>query len=146
MVPIAPPAGGGAQGMGADAWLGALVAPGLALLVGGVWMVWGKRAARTESTGQAAAATAAGASEARPDGWAGAWVRARAWRDGLTQPTRLVLGLCAILVGYHVLAYVLPGHWLPLRVPVERWWWLGVGVVLAVGATLGLDKMEKRLG
>lgn len=77
---------------------------------------------------------------------AGAWffIRSRRGPDGLTSPTRLVMGLSLALVGYHLLAWTLPEHWLPLRVPAELWPLLAGGVVVAIAGTLLADALEQR--
>lgn len=100
---------------------------GLCCLVFGLWMVWGGRVAPGET---------------RPEPGAGG---ANAWRDRLTEPTRLTLGICGLFVGYHLVSYVSPPAWLGLRVPPERWWLLVGGVVLAIGGTLGTDKLVEKV-
>jgi len=99
---------------------------GLCCLVFGLWMVWGGRATPGESP------------DASPGGPA-------AWRDRLTEATRLTLGLCGLFVGYHLASYVSPPTWLGLRVPPERWWLLAGGVALAILGTLGTDWVVDRV-
>jgi hypothetical protein len=70
---------------------------------------------------------------------------ANAWRDRLTEATRLTLGLCGLFVGYHLVSYVSPSTWLGLRVPPERWWLLAGGVALAILGTFGTDKVVEKV-
>lgn len=72
------------------------------------------------------------------------FVRSRRGPDGLTSPTRLVMGLSLALVGYHLLAWTLPAHWFPLRVPPELWPLLLGGVAVAIAGTLTVDALERR--
>jgi len=67
-------------------------------------------------------------------------------RFGLSEPTRLVLGLCLLVLGYHAAAYSLPSHWIALHVPASKWWLLATGVGLAVGGSLAADRFESRSG
>lgn len=92
----------------------------LCCTVFGLWMVWGGRVA----PGDARDTTIGGPN---------------AWRDRLTEATRLTLGLCGLFLGYHLASYVSPPHWLGLRVPPERWWLLVGGLALAICGTLGTD-------
>jgi len=62
----------------------------------------------------------------------------------LSEPTRLVLGVCALVVGYHVAAYALPGGWITLHVPASLWWVLAGGVALAIAGSLLGDLVEGR--
>lgn len=67
------------------------------------------------------------------------------WLLGRTSvPTRLSLGLSLLVLGYHLAAYSLPTRWLWLRVPADRLWILGLTVVVLVGASLVLDRVEER--
>ncbi|GAB4384759.1 MAG: hypothetical protein Kow0022_08330 [Phycisphaerales bacterium] len=68
------------------------------------------------------------------------------WLLGRTSvPTRLSLGLCLMVLGYHLASYALPTGWLWLRVPPGRLWILGVVVVVLVGGSLILDRVEERV-
>lgn len=70
------------------------------------------------------------------------WGRKAIGPGGLSEPTRLVLGLSLLVVGYHLVSYGLPSGALPLRVAADRWWLLGVGIGVALGSSLALDAME----
>lgn len=68
------------------------------------------------------------------------------WLLGQTSvPTRLSLGVCLMVLGYHLASYALPTGWLWLRVPPDRLWILGVAVVGLVGGSLILDRLEERV-
>ncbi len=62
----------------------------------------------------------------------------------LSEPARLVIGLSLVLVGYHAASYSLPQGWLALRVPPDRLWLLGAGVVVAIGLTLLSDRLDAK--
>lgn len=82
---------------------------GLGLVILGAWLIWGPRVGL------------------------GAWpARGAAWRDALAGATRLTLGLCALLAGYHAAAWLCPTHWLEYRVPLSRWWLLAAGLGVAL--------------
>lgn len=68
----------------------------------------------------------------------------RAWKLGLREPTRMVVGASSILMGYHIAAWVLPARWQPLSVPLERWWMVALVVGLAVGGSLWMDRWQAR--
>lgn len=104
-----------------------------------IWMLWGGRLAVEQR--QDPAAKDSGTSGESPGSWL---ERARAWREALSIPTRLVLGLCAGFAAYHAAAYVSPSHWFGLMVPRHLWWALVLGLVAAVGLTLGTDRVVRR--
>ena len=62
----------------------------------------------------------------------------------ISQATRTVVGLCLLIVGYHVAAYTAPASWDLLRVPVDRAWILGLVLAAAVGVSVGTDRLERR--
>lgn len=117
-----------------------LLLPALALIGLGLWMVWGRRAELNREERHREDVKAA----MRGDGVAPQTLRVRLaqWRDSRTEPTRLVLGMSALLVGYHIAAYVLPPHILPFHVPWDRAWILAAGVALLVTSSLAIDRMQ----
>ena len=94
---------------------------GLVVVVAGVWLIWGGRSGWG----------------ARPEGLA-------RWRDRQVAATRLTLGVCVILLGYHAAAWMCPPGWLGFSVPRERWWILVVGVAAAAGGSLLSDWLGRR--
>jgi len=113
----------------------------LGALICGVagWVLWGRRPDldREQQAADVAALT-------RPELALRMSERLRAWRHGLSEPTRLALGISLLLVGYHAAAYLFPDAWLAFRVPEAQWWML-VGVVLVlVGGSMAMDRMEGR--
>ena len=97
---------------------GVLIGSGVIALIAGLWLV---RARHADPNDQA-----------------------RGHRPRMARPTTMVLGIASLIVGYHLLAYGLPAGWLTGRVPVDRLWMLGVGIAVAVGASLVLDLVEHR--
>lgn len=62
----------------------------------------------------------------------------------LSEPTRLAAGVALLVVGYHLVAWSLPVHWLPIRAPARHWWAvLGLAVVLVTGSAWA-DRLEGR--
>ena len=55
--------------------------------------------------------------------------------------TLLTLGICTVVGGYHLAAWSVPA-WLPLHVPMHRWWMLALGLTLAVAGTLLAERLE----
>lgn len=112
----------------AQAWVGVACLGCLILLVVALWLLWGRRDdLSTEATGGP-----------------GPWRRAQRWRAGLTEPTRLVLGLCALAVAWHGAAYSTGWRVFALSVPIEHAPWLALTIVAIIGGTLGLDWLERR--
>ena len=87
------------------------------------------------------------------------WQARRAWRAWINEhnqdagaPEPLVMGmspisafvvaLSLVFVGYHLAAWVLPGSWTPLKVPVSRWWMVLVGAGVAVCGSLLMDRRD----
>ena len=64
------------------------------------------------------------------------------WHARLSRISRAVLGLCVMLLGYHAASWASPDHWLPFRVPLEHWYLLIGGVVVAVGGSLLADHRQ----
>jgi hypothetical protein len=113
----------------------------LGLLIGGAagWVLWGRRPDldREQQAADVAALT-------RPELALRRGERLRAWRHGLSEPTRLAIGFSLLLVGYHAAAYLFPDTWLEFRIPEARWWALVGVVVVLVGGSMAMDKMEGR--
>lgn len=63
-------------------------------------------------------------------------------RPRISQASKTVVGLCLLIVGYHLAAYTAPAAWNLLRVPLDRAWILALGLAAAVGVSLGTDKLE----
>lgn len=59
-----------------------------------------------------------------------------------SQATGLAVSFSSILIGYHLLAWILPPDWLQLRVPIERWWMLVAGTAVAIGSSWLIDRSE----
>ena len=59
-------------------------------------------------------------------------------------PTRYVLGLSLLLGAYHLVAYVLPASWTPLRVPGDRFWMLAIALTVACAVSIVVDIVEAR--
>lgn len=96
----------------------ALVAAGVVALVGGLWTI---RTRRPDPANEAAG-----------------------HRARVARPTTMVMGLSLMIVGYHLVSFGLPTGWLTARVPADRLWMLGLGIALALGASLATDRFEQR--
>ena len=65
-------------------------------------------------------------------------------RGGLSVPTRMAIGIAALIVGYHIAAWSLPRP--AFGVPVDRWWIvLAVAAATVVGSVLA-DRVERAKG
>ncbi len=111
------------------------IAMGIALLAFGLWMLWGGRVSEEL------------ANETKENNGAspGFKAKARGWRDGLSNPTKTVIGASAVLMGYHVAAWLCPHWWFGLRIPESRWWMLTAGVAVAICGSLLNDRLVKML-
>ncbi|MBS0197095.1 MAG: hypothetical protein JSR77_10080 [Planctomycetes bacterium] len=74
----------------------------------------------------------------------GVYGRMVAWRAGLSAGTRLAWGYSLLLMGYHGAAWIGPEKYFGLKVPLERWWILVIGVVLGVVGSWAADWLERR--
>lgn len=117
------------------------IVAGAGVLIAGLWMLWGRRPVVDDGDGEAG-------SEDAVDGRAGAEpaVRGPALRNRFSEPTRLVIGVSLLLIGYHIAAWGTPDDWLHVKVPRERWWMLVLGIGAALASTVGIDRVEKRRG
>lgn len=139
----------------------ALIAAGCALVVGGLWLLRGRRMdhvarvkAEQERAEKQAAEHAAQLGSLHASGVAqselvqavqsSANPSAPRMLRPMSEPTRLVVGIGLLLVGYHALAYALPASWLPLRVPIDRLWMLGAGVVCAAAISAAMDRLTEQ--
>jgi hypothetical protein len=68
--------------------------------------------------------------------------RLHAFRDSLSRPSRTAIGLASVFTAYHAIAYTHPKIDL-LQVPIERWWALALGVLIAVWSSLAMDRYFK---
>ncbi|MDX2131885.1 MAG: hypothetical protein SFY69_07530 [Planctomycetota bacterium] len=119
-----PPHAAFSGGTGPDWLLIGTVAPLAGVLLAfALWMLWGGRLAPVDRD---------------PDAARSAGAR---WRDGLTEASRLSIGLAAMGIAYHALSYAMPASWLPLRVPPERWYIVPLAAVLFVGGSMLVDRL-----
>jgi hypothetical protein len=66
-----------------------------------------------------------------------------ALRRNLSRPARTALGICALILAWHAVAWTHP-HLPLIQVPLARWWALAVGTFLAVWGSLAIDRYERR--
>lgn len=59
-------------------------------------------------------------------------------------PTRLVLGLSLLLLGYHIAMWSLPAGMRSVSIPPDRWWMLMLGLAAALGGTALAESLEQR--
>ncbi|MBX3402868.1 MAG: hypothetical protein KF699_05575 [Phycisphaeraceae bacterium] len=63
------------------------------------------------------------------------------YRGGsLSLPTRMVIGVSMLVLGYHLAVWALPAGMTNVRVPRERWWVVALGVAAAIGGSCVLDR------
>lgn len=92
---------------------------GAALVLAGLWWLWGGR-------------------------WA--WLPESRFHRTATVPTRLVVGIVHLVLGYHLIAWQVRGDQRPLQVPRSAWVWLVLGCGAAVAGSVALDRLERRAG
>lgn len=90
---------------------------GAALAAAGLWWLWGGR-------------------------WT--WLPESRFHRAATVPTRVVVGLVHLVLGYHLIAWQVRGEQQPLQVPRSAWVWLVLGCGAAIGCSLALDRLERR--
>ena len=69
-------------------------------------------------------------------------------RDGgatgpLSLATRFVCAFALLVTGYHVCAWSLPADAMPLKVPLERWFWVPVLATVACVCSIGVDRVQR---
>lgn len=92
---------------------------GAALALAGLWWLWGGRAS---------------------------WLPESRFHRAASMPTRVVVGLVHLILGYHLIAWEMKGEQRLLQVPRTAWVWLVLGSAGAVGGSIGLDRLERRGG
>lgn len=97
----------------------ASIALGAALVFSGLWWLWGGR-------------------------WS--WLPESRFHRAATMPTRVVVGIVHLVLGYHLIAWQVRGEQRPLQVPSTAWVWLVLGCGAAVGGSVALDRLERRIG
>lgn len=97
------------------------------LAVFGLWMLWGGRDFSPEPEEP-------GDSPARSP--------LHAFRRSLSRPSRTAIGMSALVVAYHAVAYTNPQQPL-VQVPIDRWWALALGVLIVIWASLAMDRYER---
>ncbi len=122
-------------------WSWLLLGPAVLAVAFGVWMTRGRRDDVEEERRTQRLEVLAGKQHAMS-----MLSRARDWRMGLREPTRMGVGVSSVFLGYHVIAWVAPDRWRPLSVPQDRWWIVVLVVACAIGGSLLMDKWQARGG
>lgn len=102
-------------------WRGIVWGIAVCVFVFGAWTAWSWRLEKQDKGG-----------------------RVRRWRDGLSPASRYAVGFALMALAYHGASYVSPAHWLPLRVPPERWFVVVIGAAVLVGGSLAIDRRAGR--
>ena len=92
---------------------------GASLVLAGFWWLWGGR-------------------------WS--WLPESRFHRAATVPTRVVVGIVHLVLGYHLIAWQVRGEQRPLQVPRSAWVWLVLGCGAAVAGSVALDRLERRAG
>lgn len=61
-------------------------------------------------------------------------------------PTCLTVGLCLFVGAYHGAAYSLAPVIALAAVPLDRWWVVAAGIVVAMAGAIGAELLERRQG
>jgi hypothetical protein len=144
--------------MGWGGWI--LVAIGLVMLVFGMFTLRSARRAQERLIGIEPEASARPAPETPLFPSAGGGVSAdRAGGEGgeggaggaggglgerFSPATLYVMGLGLLVLGYHAVAWGLPGFVVPMRWPEQQWWALVVLVLGLGGVSVMIDRFERR--
>ncbi len=106
-----------------------MVCLGVVVALGGVWWLWGPRLRRMLGTDT-------GNVGSRPPG-------ARLPLVGrVSEATRLLVGLSALIAGYHLVVWALPASETSLQFPRERWWALVAIGVLVIWGSVIMDRRD----
>lgn len=117
------------------------IAGGLLIAGAGFWVLWAWRdGARAHEDALGPTLNDTTAADDPGAGPRGAQVLAR-----FSVPTRLVIGLSLLIMGYHVAVWGMPDL-TPLRVPKQWWWVLVAGLTGAVGLSMLIDRVEQKRG
>jgi hypothetical protein len=113
----------------------------LALVIGAAaaWVLWGRKQDLEREKQRDDVVVLAGGPASK-----GFLARVRQWRWGLSEPTRLSIGVGQMLTAYHAAAYLFPDQWLAFRIPETHWWVLAIVVVVLVGGSMVMDRLEGR--
>lgn len=105
-----------------------MLAGGIFVVLGGMLVLWGNR-------------LAAGRGEQEGDS-----TRLARRFLGISESTRLVIGVAALIGGYHLAIWALPPDSTPVQVPRHLWWVVAGGIALVVGGSIVLDRVERSGG
>ena len=61
-----------------------------------------------------------------------------------SRPTRTLIGVLLIVVGYHAAAWGCPDDWFPIKIPIRLWWVPAVMASFALAGSLWVDAREVR--
>lgn len=138
--------------MGWGGWI--LVAIGLVMLVFGLFTLRSARRAQERLIGIEPAASESRAPETPFFPADGARVPAGGERgeggqggaggERFSPATLYVMGLGLLVLGYHAVAWGLPGFVVPMRWPEQQWWALVVLVLGLGGVSMLIDRYERR--
>lgn len=110
----------GLQRWGADmVWSVAMVMLGVALVGAGFWWLWSGR-------------------------WS--WLPASRLQRGCSPPTRMVVGLVHLVLGYHVAVWSVPTDRRPIQIPRQHWPLVLVGAAVAVAGSRWMDRLDRSPG
>jgi hypothetical protein len=92
---------------------------GVVLVGAGFWWLWGGR-------------------------WG--WLPAHRMQASCSQPTRMVIGLVHLVLGYHVAVWSLPTDRTPIHMPKEYWPWVVAGATVMVAGSRWMDRFDQSAG
>jgi len=109
----------------------AMLVGGVLILIGGMLVLWNKRRgvprAADRNNGEASG-------------------QRRPLLSGVGESTRLVIGVAALIGGYHLAIWAFPPDVNPVQVPRHLWWGLFGGLVLVILGSLWIDRIEASRG
>lgn len=72
------------------------------------------------------------------------WIPESRFQRGIPFPTRVVVALVHLVLGYHLVVWSIPGDHRPLQMSRAQWPWLVLGCAAAVGGSRLMDRWEQR--
>jgi hypothetical protein len=77
--------------------------------------------------------------------WAGrwGWLPMARVQQGCSQPTRMVIGLVHLVLGYHIAVWSVASDRKPIQIPRQHWPWVVIGAAVAVAGSRWMDRFDQ---
>lgn len=74
------------------------------------------------------------------------WLPALGFQPRTSLPTRMVVAIVHLVLGYHLVVWSIPGDRRPMQFPRGQWPWMVLGCAAAIGGSRMLDRLEQSGG